>query len=202
VRSGKTWDEVHANQPPPAPYRLGLRPVSPGSKKRAFSLLAMLLALAIAPAIATGCGDDSDDGDASAAAEAEFQLKEAAAEKAKKAADKVVQATPDKNLPGPKSYKAVCVVRGDPEAPQEVPPNMVRCHIEAFFDAYRGKPGGYLWSEDWIMPIEAGNKPGTPVISGDYRIRNFLREDNKRNCTGRHRPSQCLPQSVGGELPG
>ena len=51
------------------------------------------------------------------------------------------------------------------------------------------------------MPIVNG-KLGEPVIAGAYRIQNFLREDHKRNCTGRHRPRECLPQSVGGILPG
>jgi hypothetical protein len=164
------------------------------------ALCLLLVAAALASAFALGCGGDDDGGDDAAIAE-DLRLKDQAAAKAKAAADKVVKATPDRHLPGPKNYKAVCLRRGDPEATQDVPPNMVKCHIEAFYDAYRGKPGGYLWSEDWLVPIQDG-KLGEPVISGDYRIRNFLREDDKRNCTGRHRPSECLPQSVGGELPG
>ena len=157
----------------------------------------------LALVLAVGCGgDDGSDDGSSKAVEADIRLKDEAAEKAKSAADKVVKATPDKNLPGPKSYKAVCMRRGDPEAAQDVPPNTIKCHIEAFFDSYRGKPSGYLWSEDWLIPIQTDGKLGTAVISGDYRIRDFLREDNKKNCTGRHRPSECLPQSQGGELPG
>ena len=78
---------------------------------------------------------------------------------------------------------------------------MIKCHIEAYFEPYRGKQGGYLWSEDWLVPLR-DNTLGTPVIFGEYRIRNFLLEDNKRNCIGRHRPGECLPQSVGGQLPG
>jgi hypothetical protein len=161
----------------------------------------LLLAPTLALALATGCGggDGGDNGGATVN-QADLALRDAAAARAKQAADRIVRATPDKNVPGPKNYKSVCVRRGEPGG-QDVPPNMIKCHIEAFFKPYHGKQGGYLWSEDWLVPIQNG-KPGTPVISGDYRIRNFLREDNKRNCIGRHRPSECLPQSVGGQLPG
>jgi hypothetical protein len=158
----------------------------------------VLLAPVLGLVLAAGCGGGGDNG--AAANRADQAFKAQAEAKAKRAADKVVQATPDKNVPGPKSYKAVCVRRGEVGA-GDVPPNTIKCHIEAFFDPYRGKDGGYLWSEDWFVPIQNG-KLGTPVISGDYRIQNFLREDNKKNCIGRHRPGQCLPQSVGGELPG
>jgi hypothetical protein len=185
-------------------FRLGLRVVNRSARKGVARRQVLLLAPVLALAVATGCGGGSDDngnGNSAARSEADARLDEQAATKAKQAADRIVKATPDKHLPGPKSYKSVCLRRGDPEAGQDVPPNMIKCHIEAFFDTYRGKPGGYLWSEDWLVPIQ-GTKLGTPVISGDYRIRNFLREDNKKNCTGRHLPSKCLPQSVGGELPG
>jgi hypothetical protein len=161
----------------------------------------LLLAPALALTLAAGCGgDDNSNSDDSQAAAQDIALKDQAAAKAKRAANKVVQATHDKNLPGPKRYLAVCQRRGDPEA-GDVPPNVIKCHIEAFYKNYRGKPGGYIWSEDWHVPIVDG-KLGEPVIAGAYRIRDFLREDNKRNCTGRHRPRECLPQSVGGALPG
>src|SRR3954465_5356012 len=143
----------------------------------------LLLVPALALLFAAGCGggdDNSGDGGSSTSVEADLQLKDQAAAKSKQAADKVVKATRDKNLPGPKSYKEVCVRRGDPEAGEDVPPNAIKCHIEAFYDTYRGKPGGYIWSEDWIVPIQNG-KLGTPVISSaGYRIQNFLREDNKK----------------------
>jgi hypothetical protein len=160
----------------------------------------LLLAPVLAVVLAAGCGGSDDGGSSNAQSQKEQALKDEAATKAENAADKVVKATPDKNVPGPKFYKSVCVKRGETGA-GDVPPNTIKCHIEAFFKPYRGKDGGYLWSEDWLVPIQ-GQTLGTPVIMGDYRIRNFLREDNKRNCIGRHRPSKCLPQSVGGELPG
>ena len=167
-------------------------------RRRSVRRRVVLLAPVLGLVLAAGCGGGGDNG--AAAKRADQALKAQAEAKAKQAADKVVQATPDKHVPGPKSYKAVCVRRGEAGA-GDVPPNTIKCHIEAFFDPYRGKGGGYLWSEDWLVPIQNG-KLGTPVISGDYRIQNFLREDNKKNCIGRHRPGQCLPQSVGGELPG
>lgn len=162
----------------------------------------LVLAPALTLVLAAGCGSNNggSDNSSSASSAVSDTLKEQAATKAKQAADKVVQATPDKNLPGPKRYLAVCSQRGDPDA-GDIPPNTIKCHIEAFYKDYRGKPGGYIWSEDWQVPVQNG-KLGTAVIMGQYRIQNFLREDNKRNCTGRHEPSECLPQSVGGILPG
>ena len=172
--------------------------MNPPPRKRIGRSVACLLVSLLAMGFAAGCGGGGDDD--SGDRQAEFRLKDQAAAKAKQAADRIVQATPDKNIPGPKYYKAVCVRRGEPNA-ENVPPNMIKCHIEAFYKPYRGGTGGYIWSEDWLVPVE-GNSLGAPVISGEYRIRNFLREDNKRNCVGRHRPAECLPQSVGGVLPG
>lgn len=158
-----------------------------------------MAAAVLALVLVAGCGGGGGGGSTSAS-NADAQLKDQAAKKAERAADKVVRATRDRYLPGPKFYKSVCSKRGEPTA-GDVPPNMIKCHIESFYAAYHGKPGGYLWSEDWLVPIQ-GSTLGTPVISGAYRIQNFLRQDNKRDCTGRHTPSKCLPQSEGGELPG
>jgi hypothetical protein len=168
-------------------------------RKTQLQPLALIPVLALVLVAGCGGGGDSSGGSAQTS-DADFRLKDQAAAKAKAAANEIVKATPDKNLPGGKRYLSVCLLRGDPEA-TDVPPNTVKCHIEAFYKDYRGTPGGYIWSEDWLVPVTNG-KLGTPVISGDYRIRNFLREDNKKNCTGRHRPKECLPQSVGGLLPG
>jgi hypothetical protein len=166
--------------------------------RRLFPLLLAAICLA---AVAAGCGGDGDSSaDDQKAIQTDLQLKDQAAAKAKRAANEVVSRTRDRNLPGPKRYLAVCQRRGDPDA-GDIPPDVVKCHIEAFYKDYKGKQGGYIWSEDWHVPIVDG-KLGEPVIAGEYRIRNFLLEDHKRNCTGRHRPRECLPQSVGGTLPG
>ena len=122
-----------------------------------------------------------------------------AAAKVRRSAARVVNATTDKNLRGPKTYKLVCLQRGEPGS--EAAPNQVRCAVEAFYKPYRGSTGGYIWAEYWVVPIRDGEL-GEPRISGKYQIRDFLREDNKRNCTGRHRPAECTPQSQGGLLPG
>jgi hypothetical protein len=173
-----------------------------GNKPLQLLLIAPVLALVLA----TGCGGGGSNNNSSTSttpgdfSTASDRAKAEAATVAKRAAAKVVNATTDKNLPGTKRYLSVCLMKGDPDA-GDLPPNVIKCHIEAFYNPYKGKMGGYIWSEDWNVPIQNG-KAGTPVINGDYRIRNFLREDNKRNCTGRHQPGQCLPQSVGGILPG
>jgi hypothetical protein len=162
----------------------------------------LLLAPALTFVLAAGCGSNNGGSSNSSSDSPAFSdaLVASAATKAKQAAAKVVEATRDKNLPGPKRYLVVCSQRGDPDA-GTIPPNTIKCHIEAFYKDYRGKPGGYIWSEDWQVPVQNG-KLGTPAIMGLYRIQNFLREDNKRNCTGRHQPRECLPQSTGGVLPG
>jgi hypothetical protein len=162
-----------------------------------------LLVPVFALVLAAGCGGGGggDNGESQAAIEADLRLKDEAAAKTKREAAKVVNATRDKYVPGPKKLNVLCIRRGDPGAGPDVPPNALKCHVDASYDAYRGKPAGYLTYEDWIVPITNG-KLGTPVIAGAFNIRNFLREDNKRNCTGRHRPSECQPKSQGGILAG
>jgi hypothetical protein len=166
----------------------------------------LLLAPALTLVLAAGCGSNngnSNNGNSNSSSSSPTisdALKEQAATKSKQAADKVASATPDKNLPGGKRYLAVCAQRGDPNV-GDIPPNTIKCHIEAFYKDYRGKPGGYIWSEDWQVPVQNG-KLGPAIIMGQYRIQAFLREDNRRNCTGRHQPRECLPQSVGGVLKG
>jgi hypothetical protein len=147
------------------------------------------LGIALAALVATGCGGGGGGGSDSPAADPAIRDKAAAV--VEQAADRVVQQTPDKNLPGPKNYKVVCLQPGDAGA-KDVADNQVRCHIEAFYSNYKGKSGGYIWSEDWVVTVKDG-KVSNPVIFGDYRIRNFLRLDNRKNCTGRHRPQECLP---------
>ncbi len=159
-----------------------------------------LMAPALTLLLAAGCGGSSNDSSSSSTPAISDQLVSEAQAKSEKAADRVIRATPDKNLPTGHYYKSVCVQRGDPNA-GDLPPNLVKCHVEAFYRGFRGRPPGYLWSEDWQVPVQSG-KTGTAVILGAYRIRNYLLQDNTKNCSGRHRPRECLPQSVGGVLPG
>jgi hypothetical protein len=154
-------------------------------------LTTTLLGFALAVLAVTGCGGGGGGRGGSDSPAADPNVRDQAAAVVEKAANSVAQATPDKHLPGPKNYKVVCLQPGDAGA-KEVADNQVRCHVEAFYSNYRGKPGGYIWSEDWVVTAQDG-KVSNPVIFGEYRIRNFLREDNRKNCTGRHRPDQCLP---------
>jgi hypothetical protein len=158
-----------------------------------------LLGFGLAIGIAAGCGGGGGGG--SDAPASDPQIRDQAAAAIEKAADKIVQQTPDKNLPGPKNYKVVCLEPGVNEGAKEVADNQVRCHVEAFYGPYKGKIGGYIWSEDWVVTVNNG-KVSNPVIFGEYRIRNFLIEDNKKNCTGRHRPFECLPADAYSPAPG
>jgi hypothetical protein len=143
----------------------------------------------VALVVAAGCGGGGG-GSSSPASDPAIRDKAAAA--IEKAAARVVNQTPDKNLPGPKNYKVVCLEPGVNAGAKEVADNQVRCHVESFYGTYKGKPGGYIWSEDWVVTVQNG-KLSNPVIFGDYRIRNFLIQDNKKNCTGLHHPYSCLP---------
>ena len=170
-------------------------------KKTRLQLLALTPALALVLAVGCGGGNDSSGGSDQTSA-ADIRLDDQAAAKAKAAADKVVQATPDKNLPGPKRYLSVCLRHGDPEA-SDVPVNSIKCHIEAFYKNYRGTPGGYIWSEDWLIPIQNG-KLGTPASrattgSGTSSARTTRRTargaTNQRNAS-RRAWAACCPASA------
>jgi hypothetical protein len=172
------------------------------SCRRTKSIRLALLLVSLPP-FATGCGSSGTNATTSVVTSSianPHVLDVAARAKVERVVAKVVKATTDKHLRGPKHYKVVCLRSGEPGA-GNIDSNQVGCNVEAFYDGYKGKRGGYIWNEHWVVPIVNG-KLGRPRISGPHGIRNFLREDNKRNCTGRHRPDQCLPQSLGGELPG
>jgi hypothetical protein len=179
-------------------FRVGMQVLRMGMRGSHLLLLAPALTLVMA----AGCGSNNGNSSNSSSSSPAISdaLKEQASTLAKQAADTVVRATPDKNLPGGKRYLTVCLQRGEPAA-GNVPPNAIKCHVEAFYKDFKGRQGGYIWSEDWLIPVQNG-KLGKAVILGEYRIQNFLREDNKRNCTGRHQPRECLPQSQGGILKG
>ena len=163
-----------------------------------------LLLIALADVVGA-CGGSGNSGTAGTStgvvpSSANVQaLDVAAGAKVKKVAARIVNATRDKNVPGPKTFKTVCLQAGESGGPDN--PNTVRCTVSAYYVPYRGMPGGYLYVENWTVPILKG-RLGSPRISGGYQIRDFLRQDNKKNCTGRHRIYYCLPQSQGGGLPG
>jgi hypothetical protein len=123
--------------------------------------------------------------------------------RAKRATAEVVRATRDRNLRGSKRYTGVCIRGDDPSAGPDVPLNGLKCHVNAYYRAFRGKPGGYIWGDAWIFRIDAHGRLRAPAADkGPDPLRNFLRQDDRRDCTGRHRPGECLPQSLGGVLPG
>jgi|SRR5436190_22448688 len=157
-----------------------------------FRVTTLLAGLALVIPL-SACGGGGDSGSDSPASDPAIRDKAAAL--IEQAANRIVQQTPDKNLPGPKNYKVVCLEPGVNPGAKEVADNQVRCHIEAFYGRYKGKAGGYIWSEDWVVTAQDG-KVSNPVIFGEYRIRNFLQEDNKKNCTGRHQPHECLPANA------
>jgi hypothetical protein len=169
-------------------FRLGFRAHSRGDDT-IIRIGTFLVGPALALLVVAGCGGG---GSKSSSAASDPAIRDQAATAIEKAAAGVVNQTPDKYLPGPKSYKVVCLEPGVNAGAKEVADNQVRCHVESFFDPYKGKAGGYLWSEDWVVTAQNG-KVSNPVIFGEYRIKNFLIEDNKKNCTGRHQPHECLP---------
>jgi hypothetical protein len=170
----------------------------------------VLVALtAFATLTALGCGGGSDSSNSTASTSSSQAavgptpaLERQALTRAKRATARLVQRTPDKNVPGPKRYKAVCIHSDDPSAGPDVPPNGLKCHVNAYFKAYRGKPAGYIWGDAWLFRIDAKGRLSAPAPDGADPLRNYMREDNRRNCTGRHRPAECVPESLGGVLPG
>ena len=136
-------------------------------------------ALAFALA-APGCG--GDDGGSGAPAE-DQQVVAAVSEKISAAAERIANSTRDRNLPGPYTTKVVCLSPEDAAA-FGTPRESVQCHVESFT-----RNNAYVWSEDWRVPVENG-QPGTPEIVGEYRIRNFLRKDDRLNCSGGKTPQE------------
>src|SRR4029079_1993491 len=180
-------------------FRLGFRVAVRGDLTfRMKTFLPALTGVALAISL-PACGGGGGDSNTKTAA-SDPALRDKAAVLVQQAANKIVQQTPDKNLPGPKNYKVVCLEPGVNPGAKEVAENQIRCHIESFYATYKGKPGGYIWSEDWVVTAQNG-KVSNPVIFGEYRIRNFLREDNKKNCTGRHKPYDCLPPDASNPPP-
>lgn len=131
---------------------------------------------------ASGCGG-GDNGGASGAPAEDQEIVAAVSEKISAAAGRIANSTTDRNLPGPYTFKVVCL---SPEDARQhgTPRDSVQCHVEAF-----SPRNAYVWSEDWRVPVQDG-KLGTPEIVGEYRIKNFLRRDNRLNCSGGETPQE------------
>lgn len=141
-----------------------------------------MLVLALA---ASGCGGDGDGSDAPAE---DAETVEAVSQKIERAALEIANATENKNLPGPYTAKIVCL---DAEAAARfgTPRDAVQCHVETFTTPTEKRKQAYVWSEDWRVPVQDGEL-GEPEIVGEYRIRNFLRKDNRLNCSGGETPQE------------
>ncbi len=137
--------------------------------------------------LAAGCGGDGGGGGSDAAAD-DPAIVAAVTDKIGEAAGPIANSTRDRHLPGPYEFKTVCL------SPEEAakfgtPREAVQCHIEAFTVATARRRQAYVWSEDWRVPVQDGQL-GEPEIVGEYRIRNYLRKDNKLNCSGGKTPSE------------
>jgi len=149
------------------------------------SIFAAATALAIA-LTAIGCGGDGDGGSGAPAEDPEIVA--AVSDKIEEAALRIANSTKDRNLPGPYEAKLVCL---DPEQASQsgTSRDAVQCHVETFTTPTAKRKQAYVWSEDWRVPVQDG-KLGEPEIVGEYRIRNYLRKDNRLNCSGGETPSE------------
>jgi hypothetical protein len=148
------------------------------------------LALAALALVLPGCGGG---GNTDKRPGADPKVRNLASAKAEAAAARVVNATRDKHIRGPKLYKIVCIPPDSPLA-ANVPADQIKCHVEAFSQATANKPQGYIGSEDWLVPVKPDGSFGVPEISGDYRIKAYLVADNRFNCSGHKAPpGKCTP---------
>jgi hypothetical protein len=128
---------------------------------------------------AAGCGGGGGD---KAPAE-DPEIVTAVSKKIEEAATREANSVKDRNLPGPKQVKTVCLPP-DQAAKSGTPRDAVQCHVEAFTTPTKKLPKvAYVWSEDWRVPVQDGTL-GEPEIVGAYRIKNFLRKDDRLNCSG------------------
>jgi hypothetical protein len=136
----------------------------------------------------SSCGGGDDDGGSTRPAE-DPEIVSAVTDKIEKAALRIANSTPDKHLPGPYDAKIVCLTP-EQAANSGTPETAVQCHVETFTSPTERRPEiAYVWSEDWRVPVEDG-RLGQPEIVGEYRIRNFLRRDNRLNCSGGKTPQE------------
>ena len=135
---------------------------------------------------AAGCGGDGG-GDKPPAEDHEIVT--AVSKKIEEAAAREAHSVKDRNLPGRKEFKVVCLTPAD-AAKKGTPRDAVQCHVEAFTAPTKKRPeSAYVWSEDWRVAVQDGQL-GEPEIVGEYRIKNFLRKDDRLNCSGGKTPSE------------
>jgi hypothetical protein len=133
-----------------------------------------------------GCGGN-DGGSKQPAEDAETVT--AVSQKIEEAALRIANSTRDRHLPGPYDAKIVCLPAKD-AAKFGTPDTSVQCHVETFTRPKKGRPEvAYVWSEDWRVPVDNGTL-GEPEIVGEYRIRNYLRKDNRLDCSGGKTPQE------------
>jgi hypothetical protein len=145
----------------------------------ALRTLWLTAAIALALGVAA-CGGGG--GDQKAPAD-DLEIVTAVSKKIEEAAVREANSVKDRNLPGPKQVKIVCLTPDD-AAKKGTPRDAVQCHVESFTTPTKKLPKvAYVWSEDWRVPVQDG-KLGEPEIVGDYRIKNFLRKDDRLNCSG------------------
>ncbi|MGH2978375.1 MAG: hypothetical protein ACRDLQ_01900 [Solirubrobacterales bacterium] len=139
--------------------------------------LAGVLAIVLA---AAGCGDD--EGGPQHPAD-DQELVEQVIEKIERAAAASANPVRDRYIPGPKTFKVVCLSPEEARA-KNVGPEFIQCHVEAFSTPSKRRPESvYVESEDWRVPVEPDGTVGDPVIVDGYRIRDFLREDHRLGCS-------------------
>jgi hypothetical protein len=153
----------------------------------ATALRALWLTAAIGLALAAGGCGSSGGGDKAPAEDPEIVT--AVSKKIEEAAAREANSVKDRNLPGPKRFKVVCLSPAD-AAKKGTPRDAVQCHVESFTTPTKKLPkSAYVWSEDWRVAVQDGQL-GEPEIVGDYRIKNFLRKDDRLNCSGGKTPSE------------
>jgi hypothetical protein len=148
------------------------------------ALLILVLALAVPAAGCGGGGDDKSDHPAD-----DPELVEQASQKIERAAAASAARVKDRYIPGPKRFKVVCL---SPEqaAAKKITAEFIQCHVESFSTPSKQKPESvYVESEDWRVSVVNG-EVSEPVIVDGYRIRDFLRRDNRLGCSAGKAPQE------------
>ena len=158
------------------------------------------LALALALALSgLGCGGN---GDGAGHPASDPELVEQAMAKIQRAAAAVLDETPSRYLPGEKRLEVLCL---SPEEARrkKVGPEFIQCQVEAFSTPSRERRESvYIEGEAWRVPVAPDGTLGEPLVAEGYRIRDFIRNDNRLGCTVGRTPQQLcrvpFPAPTGG----